>query len=272
MIEHALKYAAAGIHVFPLLPGGKTPITPHGCLDATDDDATIAAWWRQTPDANIGIATGPATGLLVVDLDGPAGEAAWASIVADEDVTTARAKTANGQHLYFRSSLTVGNTAKKIGPGIDTRGKGGYVVAPPSLHPSGARYEWLTRDKPAQLPDWLEEIIHLVKPQPPMEPIVRRRDPSGDPLLGIDPPAYVWLLTGKQVNRSGKTPCMLPGHQGDWDGDGGSFHAYPEKGWYCYGCGQGGDIYSLAKALWGDHDTFPDLRKRLIDAVMGTRA
>lgn len=266
MKGHALKYAAAGIHVFPLKPHGKTPLTQHGCLDATDDDAIIAEWWRQTPTANIGIATGPTSGLLVVDLDGPEGIATWSALERDRYISTKEAATAGGRHLYFRSSLTVGNTAKRLGPGIDTRGKGGYVVAPPSIHPTGDTYRWLTHHPIAQLPDWLAKMIQAAKPVPAQT--YAPRDVSGDPLAGIDPPAYVWLLTGQQVNRTGKTPCPLPGHD-DWPGDGGSFQAYAraEQGWFCFGCDRGGDIYSLAKHLWGD-EPFPNLRRRLADALL----
>jgi hypothetical protein len=105
------------------------------------------------------------------------------------------------------------------------------------------------------------------KPQRREAPAVRH-DPSGDPLKGIDPPAYVWLLTGQQVNRDGKTPCPLPGHD-DWEGDGGSFCAYPssEQGWFCFGCSRGGDIFSFGHELWGAM-LFPALRQRLVDAVM----
>lgn len=266
MIQHALKYAAAGIHVFPIKPRGKTPITPHGCLDATDDAEQIAAWWADTPQANVGIATGPASGLLVVDLDGPEGINSWAKLELGRNVETREAQTATGRHLYFRSSLTVGNTAKRLGAGIDTRGKGGYVVAPPSYHPSGVRYFWATNHAIEQIPDWLSALIQQAKPVPTQT--YQPRDLSGDPLAGIDPPAYVWLLTGVQVNRAGKCPCPLPGHD-DWAGDGGSFHAYPrpENGWYCYGCDRGGDIYNLAQHLWGN-EHFPNLRKRLADALL----
>lgn len=166
MIHHALKYAAGGIHVFPIKPRGKTPITQHGCLDATDDAEQIAAWWDKTPDANIGVATGPTSGLLVVDLDGPEAENSWTAILSGRDATTAEVATSNGRHLYYRTALTVGNTAKKLGPGIDTRGRGGYVVAPPSIHPSGVAYAWLNRVRVAQAPAWLEQILNP-PPAPP---------------------------------------------------------------------------------------------------------
>ena len=65
---HALGYAKRGIYVFPLWPGTKTPMTAHGFEDATIDQDQINTWWRNTPDANIGIACG-ASGWAVIDFD-----------------------------------------------------------------------------------------------------------------------------------------------------------------------------------------------------------
>lgn len=171
MIQHALKYAAAGIAVFPIAARDKVPAIPkheggNGCLDATTDDAIVSAWWRNLPDSNIGIATGPVSSLLVVDLDGPEGAESWEHVCAGHTLATARVQTSNGTHLYFRSALTIGNTAKRLGPGIDTRGKGGYVVAPPSIHPSGKQYAWSGKERVEQLPAWLEALLNP-PPRPP---------------------------------------------------------------------------------------------------------
>lgn len=159
ILDAALKYAERGIAVFPCRVRDKTPATEHGCLDATTDAAQISEWWQKAP-FNIGIATGPISGLVVIDLDGPEGAESWAELLGDRTVSTARVETSSGLHLYFRSSLTVGNTAKRLGPGIDTRGKGGYVVAPPSAHPSGKLYAWATKERVAQLPAWLELLLN----------------------------------------------------------------------------------------------------------------
>lgn len=94
-----------------------------------------------------------------------------------------------------------------------------------------------------------------------------RIDRSADPLQNIAPAVYVRLLTGAEVNSRGKCPCPLPGH----DDNTPSFHAYddPADGFYCYGCGAGGDLYSFARYLWGDADSFPALRRRLAAALIG---
>ena len=64
---------------------------------------------------------------------------------------------------------------------------------------------------------------------------------------------------------------MLPGHEKDSPADGGSFVAYPtaERGWHCFGCGRGGDIYNFGEALWGANETFPELKRRLAAALIG---
>lgn len=270
MIVPALRLARRGFYVFPLQRRAKAPITSHGCLDATLDEDQIRAWWSEYPGANIGINAG-ASGLLVIDLDGPNGLESWTRLECEHGATPTRtARTGAGRHLYYASAVGR-NTAGKLGTGIDTRGHNGYVVAPPSIHPDGHAYEWENEHAAAPLPSWV--LPELEAQAPTLTPkTYAPRDISGDPLSGIDPPAYVWLLTGQQVNRAGKTPCPLPGHN-DWPGDGGSFQAYPraEQGWFCFGCDRGGDIYTLAQHLWGN-EPFPNLRRRLVDAVMGTNA
>src|SRR5262249_45828999 len=70
MLDAALDLARRGFHLFPLAPRSKAPTRGgHGALDATRDAARIRAWWGERPDANIGLATGPASGLYVVDID-----------------------------------------------------------------------------------------------------------------------------------------------------------------------------------------------------------
>lgn len=131
-------YAANGIAVFRLLPGGKRPFPgTRGLHDATCDLDVVQAWWRDQPQANIGIPTGH--GFDVIDVDGPPGHS---SLVDLEPIPTlARARTGSGGlHLYVAATGR-GNGAR-IQPGIDYRGIGGYVVAPPSRHANGRLYRW----------------------------------------------------------------------------------------------------------------------------------
>lgn len=181
----AASYARLGLRVFPLAPRSKVPLTPRGFKDATEDQATIAAWWREWPHANIGIATGEASGLFVVDVDGPAGESALAWLEADYGSLplTAEVRTGKGRHLYFRHFPGARNTASTLGERIDTRGEGGYVVAPPSVHPDGHVYGWVEGRSPrekrrADAPEWLCKLLE--KPTKAAEPSPSTWQPSNE--------------------------------------------------------------------------------------------
>ena len=170
MLDFALHYAARGWPVFPL--AGKVPAIPRerggrGCHDATLDLTRIEEWWREYPDANIGIATGRRSGLLVVDVD-PRHNAKWLdSLHALELPPTFTVKTwSGGWHLYFRFS---GDERISIGtdllPGIDWRGNGGYVVGAGSTV-NGTSYE-IGKNLPiAQAPDSLLERILAKRNRP----------------------------------------------------------------------------------------------------------
>lgn len=140
ILSAALWYASVGLHVFPLQAGQKIPHKgTRGCKDATGDEAQIRAWWQRWPDSNVAIATGHIVD--VIDIDGPTGVKSWAQL---EDlppiVGTVNTPRAGGNHLYVQSTGD-GNSAG-IFPGIDYRGIGGYVVAPPSVNADGAPYTW----------------------------------------------------------------------------------------------------------------------------------
>jgi len=139
----ATWYASQGIAIFPCEVTGKRPLTKHGLKDATTDPDQVKAWWQREPQANIGIATGHL--FDVVDVDGPQGRVTIAPLW-DEFAALAYgiAKTGNGWHLYIPPTPGAGNTASKIGPGVDTRALGGYVIAPPSRHATGSLYTWNT--------------------------------------------------------------------------------------------------------------------------------
>jgi hypothetical protein len=140
MIRHALALAKQGMAVFPCRCRDKRPATANGLKDATTDPEQIITWWTEQPGYNVAIATGAISKIFVVDADGPdaALELRRLNLPA-----TVEAITARGKHLYFRyPGTSVRNTAGKIAPGIDTRGDGGYVLAPPSVNPSGVLYRW----------------------------------------------------------------------------------------------------------------------------------
>lgn len=146
----ALWYASVGLHVFPLQPGGKIPFKgSNGCKDGTTDTDRINRWWEGNPHANIGIATGFVVD--VVDIDGHPGQrsrvARWDDVFASIDAdSVAKVLTprVGGMHIYVPAQGD-GNAAG-IFPGIDYRGLGGYVVAPPSVvtdGPNPGRYRFL---------------------------------------------------------------------------------------------------------------------------------
>jgi hypothetical protein len=167
LLGAALKLAERGLLVFPCRPKDKRPATPHGVKDATLDVGAITAWWRQA-DYNIGVATGAVSGIMVLDLDDVDAEVELHKL---EDVhgalpPTVEAVTARGRHLFFRwPEQDVRNSASKVAPGIDVRGNGGYIIAPPSLHPSGRRYAWSVDSANgfAAAPAWLIDVINAQK-------------------------------------------------------------------------------------------------------------
>lgn len=185
MCGWALYYAGMGLPVFPVKGGGKAPLTEHGCKDASTDAAQILKWWERWPDANIGIATGVGDRpLLVLDVDinhdkGKFGDEALDDLVkqfGDLPETWLCLTGGGGLHYYFfcnDPALTIG---ADVLPGLDFRGRGGYVVAPPSLHESGNRYEWEASNdpedggEPAQLPGWLHNILSKGKRQDAQRP------------------------------------------------------------------------------------------------------
>jgi putative DNA primase/helicase len=180
----ALDYARRGWAVFPLhavLPGGgcdcctapcgstgKHPLTRHGLKDATKEEAAVRANWTNRPTANVGIATGAVSSVVVLDVD-PAhgGDESLAKLLAEHGAlpeTRVVATGGGGRHYYFKHpGGRVPNSAGKLGRGLDVRGDGGYVVAPPSNHVSGGTYRWLDEREPADAPAWL--VAQIVAPE-----------------------------------------------------------------------------------------------------------
>lgn len=133
---------------------GKHPRTPRGCLDATTDVAQITAWWEQWPDAGVGIATGG--GLIVIDVDprhdGDDTMRELAGRLGPLPDTVEALTGGGGRHVYLTAPEGVRNSASALGPGVDVRGEGGYVVAPPSVHASGRAYGWEASSRPEEVP------------------------------------------------------------------------------------------------------------------------
>jgi hypothetical protein len=164
LLRTALAYASRGMAVFPVVPRDKRPAVHNGVKRATTNADEITGWWRSTPEFNIGLATGPRSGCFVVDVDGDDGDASLAELVRQHGAlpATAASLTGRGSHLWFKwPDRNVRISAGKVAPGIDVRGDGGYVLAPPSIHPSGAIYAWSVDapDTIAPAPQWLLDKI-----------------------------------------------------------------------------------------------------------------
>lgn len=126
---------------------GKHPQTSHGSTDATADEETVRRFFPDDGTANIGIATGTRSNLVVVDVDeakgGKIDDLFFDDVDQDAIEGTLQVRTGGGWHFYYRlpPGIVVKNSAGKLAPFIDVRGEGGYVIAPPSKHVSGRSYE-----------------------------------------------------------------------------------------------------------------------------------
>lgn len=166
-LKYATKYKWA---VFPVSQKTKKPLTPHGCKDAKKDPGAIRAWWKRYPDASIGIATGSASNLLVIDedvdedkgLNGVHEMFLWERDNGELPETVRAITGRGGAHLYFHySGKDLGNRAGVI-EGVDVRGEGGYIIAPPSIHPNGTQYEWECDPEETELSEIDENVKKLL--------------------------------------------------------------------------------------------------------------
>lgn len=177
LAEAALAYAEAGIPVFPLCPGEKSPRVTHGFHAATTDLSCIRHWWDRWPEANIGVPTGEVSGLIVLDIDPRHGgdaslrhlqrmldhHAADLAQPAIDLLYTCRSRSGGGGlHLFFGwyPALSLQSTARFAGEdGLDLRAEGGYIVVAPSRLHGGGSYRFLPQ-KPVQ--PFPEVLVHLL--------------------------------------------------------------------------------------------------------------
>lgn len=186
-LDAALAYAARGWSVFPCQEGKKVPATKNGWLDSTTDQNTIKSWWQENPNYNVAIATGPSN-LCVIDID-PGGLDGWDEIVqqlpdlARLENEFPRVDTPRGGFHYYMEGEGF-TTASKLAKGVDTRGKGGYVLAPPSYVDDG-------KSKGAY---------------------------EGEPHIGDIPPVYTPIFSriGKEPKTTAPEPAVPP-EQVKWD-------------------------------------------------------
>jgi hypothetical protein len=186
-LSAAMEILPLGWKVFPVAEGLKVPAIPakqggRGVLDATDNEDTIEKWAHAYPSANLGVACGEISGILVVDVDASSGGIASLRELREAGFQlpkTVSARTANGGwHGYYRYHPGPKNSKSLLARGIDIRTTGGYVVAPPSRLLGGLAYRWhrapLGGDLPA-LPRWALEKLK------PREETPFYREQAGEP-------------------------------------------------------------------------------------------
>lgn len=198
LADAARAYAAHGWAVAPCKPRGKNPLVADWTEAASTDADTVAGWWRRWPDANVGVVTGSRSGLLVVDVDGaegcdtlrdlqrrhgPLGRPLW------------QQTGSGGWHAVYRYTGELGNSARRLGPGLDTRVNGGQFLVAPSVHPSGGRYRWWRGGEPPEPPGWLLRL--LAAPEP-----VRRPMPAQLPATDVLAPLVRYVASAEPGNRN----------------------------------------------------------------------
>lgn len=262
-LEAALSYAGRGWHVLPLANKGKWPLTRHGKDDATTDSQLIRGWWREWSTANIGLAC-RASGFVALDVDPRNGgdDSLWTfeQFYGDLPETLRVLSGGGGIHLLFAHPEVP--VVGELAPGLEVKDRG-YIVAPPSVHPNGRRYEWDCEegeDQPlATLPAaWLERVREKAPVQPR-----RNSGSSDDELKRIPTATYLDKLAGRTVNARGFAQC--PFHKGGVERTP-SLKAYGDGTWACFGCPKpsgrralGGDIFTFAGLLTGLAE-FPELK------------
>jgi hypothetical protein len=166
--QAALSYLARGWSVITVAPRSKRPnVRWEEFQHRQPTEQELRSWLARRPDANVGIVTGAVSGIVVLDVDprhgGRASLERWERTHGRLPDTLEARTGGGGRHLYF--AHPGGELRNRVGlaPGLDLRGDGGVIVAPPSVHPSGRRYRWLPGRAPDQLPlvplpAWLLEI------------------------------------------------------------------------------------------------------------------
>lgn len=186
-LKHALALAAQGIPVFPA-KRDKKPLTEHGFKDATVDPEAIKAWWTDWPHALPAVPTGPASGLFVLDIDRKPGADGSETLRAKGwpvPATRCHATQSGGAHYLFRypDDIRLTISAGKLGPGLDTRGAGGYIIWWPA-----AGLAVPCREDPAELPDWLRAALTDGRRNGAEHPAAQgARIPEGRPQCRADP-------------------------------------------------------------------------------------
>lgn len=169
LLTSALYYAQLNWRVFPIVPRNKQPLILGWRTRATTNPKHIKAWWGIHPTANIGVATGAESGIFVLDIDtdkhGDWSLQGLERLYEELPLTIASFTGNGGKHLFFlHPGQLIRNSVCKLGHGLDVRGDGGYVLAPPSQHPNGRAYQWISPPWLAQLASFPMRLIKKLAP------------------------------------------------------------------------------------------------------------
>jgi hypothetical protein len=223
MLHHALALHALGFNVIPLrYDNPEERKRPLGSWARWSTERQIRGWleesWRRHPEAGIAIVTGAVSGVVVVDCDS-AEALEWAN--RNLPPTPVRVRTGKGEHRFYRHpGEPVRNRAKLEGMGLDVRGDGGYVVAPPSLHPTGAVYAWIggipltLEHLPTFVPAWLArpDAQQDLAPAPVS---ATRSPPVGAAHVNVPPPGVHDLTLRRAQAWMARRDPAVQGHGGD---------------------------------------------------------
>jgi hypothetical protein len=256
ILEQSLAWHNNGIATIPILARSKSP-----ALDSWSEyqgrlptERELRAWFSN-PGYNLAVITGW-TGLCVVDWDDLGGYKQWMAKLPDAErrlaLYTYRVCTSRGIHFYFYSKTPAHNAHLE---GVDIKAAGGYVLSPPSIHPSGTQYRAL-----GEIADivTIEDVADLLPgyaeaAQPPNPIVAVDDDPFTAAMRRSTPPNSIEsikarltiadVLGRQSTGRTWHTICPLHGDTNP------SFVVYPDNHFYCYGCGAHGDVIDLYSAL-----------------------
>jgi hypothetical protein len=263
--RQALEYASRGWSVVPVhtarvgrcscgrddcpAPGKHPRVRWEAAMHEAASPEQVASWWDRWPDANIAVVTGSVSGIAVLDVDPRAGgeealerlEGRWGALPRTVEARSG----GGGRHLWFATKEELPSAV--LAAGLELKAERATVIAPPSVHASGGRYEWLpglsSGDvEMAPLPEWLAAFAHG-------DPEARARHPLADVPVRTrgeqDEFAAAWERAGVTL-RPGDHYYLCPFHPDTHP----SLHVDADGcRWFCFGCRRGGGIGRLLRLL-----------------------